>query len=156
MKEKLVPLKDQRFQCQVCGECCKNRWVPLTLRDILQINEKTPAEDVLLIWNNKKLVIDRREWDNGCVFLHDTKCKIHKIKPLLCRLYPIAFSEIPILEKNVPYYLKNGKEVYLYVDESCKGIGKGKKFNHKKILDLCEKILRAREATTFEKVVELI
>ena len=155
MKERLVPLKDQRFECQICGECCKSRWVPLTLRDILKIGTISRAEDHLLIWNEKRIVLERREWDNGCAFLDDVRCRIHKIKPLICRLYPIALSEFPILKENIPYHLDSGKKVYLYLDEGCKGVGKGKKLDMEKILSLCEKILRAREATSLEKVIEL-
>jgi len=156
MKEDLVPLKDQRFECQMCGECCRNRWVPLTLKDILRINGVKPIDDFLLIWNEKKFVIERREWDNGCIFLKNNKCEINKIKPLICRLYPIALSEVPVLKENIPYYLKNGKKIYLYVDRSCKGIGKGKKFNIKKILDLCEKILQEMKETSLEKLMEIV
>ncbi|MEA1993902.1 MAG: YkgJ family cysteine cluster protein [Euryarchaeota archaeon] len=154
MKEKLVPLKDQRFECQQCGECCKSRWVPLTLSDILRIKNEAPSEEFLLVWNEKELVIERREWDNGCVFLEDNKCSIHEIKPLICRLYPIAVSELPLLKKkeNVPYRLKNGKRVYLYVDESCKGIGKGEKFDIDRILELCESLIAARKNTSLGAV----
>jgi Fe-S-cluster containining protein len=156
MKEKLVPLKDQSFECQTCGECCRNRWVPLSLRDIFRINGVTPIEDFLLIWNEKKLVIDRREWDNGCVFLKDNICEINKIKPLICRLYPVALSEVPILKENVPYCLKNDKKIYLYLDKSCKGIGKGEKFDIEKILDLCETIIQELKETSLEKLIDII
>jgi hypothetical protein len=156
MNEELVPLTDQRFACQGCGECCKNRWVPLTLRDILKIASVTSPEESLLIWNENRIVLERRTWDNGCVFLDNGRCTIHEIKPLICRLYPVAFSEFPILEENISYRCKNGKKVYLYLDKSCKGVGKGEKFDIEKILDLCETILRARKATTLDKVMELV
>ncbi|HHF09484.1 MAG TPA: YkgJ family cysteine cluster protein [Methanomicrobia archaeon] len=154
MKEKLVPLKDQRFKCQLCGECCRNRWVPLTLGDISRI--KNVKDDFLLVWNEKKLVIERREWNNGCIFLKDNLCEINKIKPLICRLYPVALSEVPVLKNDIPYRLKNGKKVFLYLDKSCKGIGRGKKFDIKKILDLCEIILQESKETSLEKLIEII
>lgn len=156
MKEKLVPLKDQRFKCQLCGECCRNRWVPLTLGDIFRIKNVKPIDDFLLIWNEKKLVIERREWDNGCIFLKDNLCEINKIKPLICVLYPVALSEVPVLKNNIPYYLKNGKKIYLYIDKSCKGIGKGKKFDIEKILNLCETLLQESKETSLEKLTETI
>lgn len=156
MKEKLVPLKDHRFECQMCGECCRNRWVPLTLGDVLRLGEIRPIEEFLLIWNGKKLVIDRRKWDNGCIFLEDNRCEIHGIKPLICRLYPIALSEFPILEENIPYYLKNGKKVYLYIDENCKGVGKGKKIDIEKLLKLCETVLQEIKETSMEKLMDIV
>jgi len=141
MKEVLVLYTGQKYKCKQCGECCRVRGVPLTLFDIERIEKNTDKEFALYDISRKKFVIEKRIWDNGCVFLDDINCTIHKYKPLICRLFPLGVFYNPISESDTPYILKNGEKAYIYVDMSCPGMGnEGEPFDIEKILELCQKI----------------
>ena len=125
MKERLVPFKNQRFECQMCGECCRLRYVPLTMEDIKRLSQVKDPRDFVVIFGEKKLVLDRREWDSGCVFLYDRECTVQEKKPIVCRLYPVCVSDKPLTEGSEPVKAQDGEDMYVYVDASCKGVGKG-------------------------------
>ena len=125
MKEKLVPFEHQRFECLQCGECCRSRNVPVTMEDIKRLSKFRDPKEFLIIFDERKLVLERREWDSGCVFLDDTRCTVQEIKPLVCQLYPVCVSDKPLLEEGEPVRLKDGADMYVYVDCSCKGVGRG-------------------------------
>ena len=72
MKEALVPFEDQQFECVQCGECCRSRNVPVTMEDIKRLSGIKDPREFLVIFGERKLILDRREWDSGCVFLRDT------------------------------------------------------------------------------------
>ena len=133
MKEKLEEFNGQRFSCLQCGECCRSRNVPVTMEDIKQISTVKGPDEFIVIYGEHKLVLDRREWDSGCIFLRDTQCTIHDVKPLVCDLYPVCISVNPLLEGSSPVILKDGSEMYLYVDVSCSGVGKGEPLNEEEI-----------------------
>ncbi|MBU7014980.1 MAG: YkgJ family cysteine cluster protein [Theionarchaea archaeon] len=127
MKEVLSPFEDHRFECVMCGECCCSRSIPLTCEDIKRISRYRDPKDFVVIFGERKLVLDRREWDSGCVFLRDGMCTIQEDKPLVCRLYPICVSDYPLTKeegKNIE--LDDGSSAFVYVDVSCKGVGRGK------------------------------
>lgn len=124
MKERLVPLENHRFCCTQCGECCRSRNVPLTMEDIKRMQSVRDPAEFIVIFGERKLVLDRREWDAGCVFLNDTSCTIQKEKPLICELYPVCISDKALLE-SAPTKLADSTDMYLYVDVSCEGVGKG-------------------------------
>ncbi|MBU7000877.1 MAG: YkgJ family cysteine cluster protein [Theionarchaea archaeon] len=127
MKEVLVPFEDHRFGCAMCGECCCSRNIPLTLEDIKRISKYKDPKDFVVIFGERKLVLDRREWDSGCVFLRDGKCTIQEDKPLVCRLFPICVSDYPLTEEEGrKIELEDGTSAFVYVDTSCKGVGRGK------------------------------
>ncbi|KYC51877.1 MAG: Flagellin N-methylase [Candidatus Methanofastidiosum methylothiophilum] len=141
MKEKLVLYTGQNYKCKQCGECCKVRGVPLTLFDIERIEKIADKDFAVYDISRKIFAIEKRIWDNGCVFLDDVNCSIHKDKPLICRLFPLGVFYKPISESDEPYILKNGEKAYIYVDISCPGIGEeGEPFEIEKILELCQRI----------------
>jgi Fe-S-cluster containining protein len=126
MKEVLVPFEDHRFECAMCGECCRSRSIPLTFEDIKRISKYKDPRDFVVVFGEKRLVLDRREWDSGCVFLRDGKCTIQEDKPLVCRLYPVCVSDYPLMEEEgKSIELEDGSNAFVYVDTSCKGVGKG-------------------------------
>lgn len=108
-----------------CGECCRSRNVPLTLEDIKRLSRYRDPREFLIVFDERKLVLERRKWDSGCVFLNDTQCTVQEEKPLICRLYPVCVSDKPLLEGSEPFKLKDKTDVYVYVDSSCRGIGEG-------------------------------
>ncbi len=141
MKEKLVPFENQRFRCLQCGECCRTRSVPLTMEDIKRLSKYKDPKDFVLIYNERKLVLERRVWDAGCVFLYDTDCTVQKDKPLVCQLYPACVSDKPLLRENKSFELPDGTNMFVYVDISCKGVGHGEPLD---LQEITEKALYLR------------
>lgn len=105
------------------------------MEDIERISFYKDPSEVVVIFDERKLAIDRREWDAGCIFLEDKCCTIQKKKPLVCQLYPVCLSDKPLLEEGEPVRLRNGMEAYLYVDASCKGVGEGELLDVEEILE---------------------
>ena len=141
MKERLEEFTGQHFTCLKCGECCRWRHVPLTMRDIKVISRVKEPDAFIVIHGERKLVLDRRIWDSGCVFLHDTRCTIHDMNPLVCQLYPVCISETSLLEGSTPVMLQDGSPMYIYVDCSCRGVGTGEPLD---IEEIKEKALLLR------------
>ncbi len=116
------------FRCLYCLDCCRGRHVYLTLKDIERIARKghDPQDFVTFSIEGDKIrfVLAIREWDLGCVF-HDPetgKCRIHPVRPLICRIYPFMVSRKPLgVDGEKPLEYK-GETLWLYYDESCPGI----------------------------------
>lgn len=116
------------FRCLYCLDCCRGRHIYLTLKDIERITKAgyDPQDFVTFSIEGDKVrfVLAVREWDLGCVF-HDPetgKCTVHKVRPLICRIYPFMVSQRPLgVEGEKPFHYK-GKELWLYYDESCPGV----------------------------------
>jgi len=128
VKEFLVPFIGQSYECKMCGKCCHCRTVPLSKGDMERVGRFN--EDVDFMEYNVGLrspVLARREWDYGCVFLDDKRCSIHQFKPLICRLFPYAIYFDPVGDGDeCRFTLPDGKEVYIYIDTSCPGVGGGR------------------------------
>lgn len=105
------------------------------MEDIKRISLYKDPSEVVVIFDERKLVLDRREWDAGCIFLEDKCCTIQEKKPLICQLYPVCLSDKPLMEEGEPVRLRNDMEAYLYVDASCKGVGKGELLDVEEILE---------------------
>ncbi|WP_297091153.1 YkgJ family cysteine cluster protein [Thermococcus sp.] len=116
------------FRCLYCLDCCRGRHVYLTLRDIEGIAKAghDPQEFITFSIEGDKIrfVLAVREWDLGCVF-HDPetgKCRIHRVNPIICRIYPFMVSRKPLgIEGERPFEYE-GEELWLYYDASCPGI----------------------------------
>ncbi|WP_175059958.1 YkgJ family cysteine cluster protein [Thermococcus sp. 2319x1] len=158
MRFKPKPLKsDVKFECKFCLDCCRGRFIYLTLHDIKNIMRMghDPQEFILLTAEVGKIrfVLAYREWDLGCVF-HDPetgKCKIHDYNPLICQIYPFMVSHKPLgIEGEEPFEY-NGEKLWLYYDESCPGIGGGKEvITKEKIAELGIKFQKEFEKTDLD------
>lgn len=96
-----------QFRCKACGKCCKHRDdVILTPYDLFRIARslvRTPAEIIeryCVVYGGKDshmpiVKIDPVPPDNTCPFLRDRKCIVHKDKPLVCAVYPLARATGP-------------------------------------------------------------
>jgi Fe-S-cluster containining protein len=107
----MTTIRDERWTCRGCGNCCRGNLVPLHLDDLQRLRDQR--------WENhpeyKNISFIKREGlfsqryrlaqrsDGNCVFLGDDNlCRIHREfgfdeKPLVCRMYPL---QIVPLEKN--------------------------------------------------------
>jgi len=132
MRFKLKPLKkDVHFECRFCLDCCRGRFIYLTLYDIKRIAEKGHDVEgfIMLSMDSGKIrfVLSYREWDLGCIFqdLETGKCKIHEYNPLVCQLYPFMVSHRTLGIEGEEAFEYRGEKLWLYYDESCPGIGEG-------------------------------
>ncbi len=88
--------------CERCGaRCCRGvdykRWyVRVTLRDIVRIAARLDL-DILDLLRKYIVLLPQgaysipvlRAVDGSCMFLGVTRCTIHEVKPVACRVYPI-------------------------------------------------------------------
>ncbi len=116
------------FRCLYCLDCCRGKHVYLTFDDVGRISSLgyDPSEFVTLSVEGNSVypILSIREWDLGCVF-HDPetgKCRIHEVKPLICRMYPFMVSRKPLGVKGEEPFHYNGQTLWLYYDEGCPGI----------------------------------
>jgi len=75
--------------CRLCGNCCRNYYVPVDLEalpEIAQIMGETihAIQDRL----NENLERYRQGKPRDCCFLSGSRCLIHQVKPEACRQYP--------------------------------------------------------------------
>ncbi|WP_087036858.1 YkgJ family cysteine cluster protein [Thermococcus litoralis] len=164
MRFKPKPLKsDVKFECKFCLDCCRGRFIYLTLHDIKNIMRRgyDPQDFILLTAEEGKIrfVLAYREWDLGCVF-HDPetgKCKIHDYNPLICQIYPFMVSYKPLgIEGEEPFEY-NGEKLWLYYDESCPGIGEGKEvITREEVAELGVRFHKEFEKTDLEGLNSLL
>lgn len=107
-------LRNLRFRCTGCGNCCRDLRVPLTDADVRRLTDATgraasefvawlPTSEVDLIGEPGSLVLlDSHaghallvlaQRAGACVFLgSDQRCGVYSARPGNCRLYPFAAS----------------------------------------------------------------
>ncbi len=127
-----------KFECTLCGECCRRYWIPITHIDILRISKYTgmdikeftalfPKEyttewsyPVIKLRDGEFYLVLRKNIDSSCIFNKriDDKliCSIHPVKPYICRFYPFVYWE----DKGIVKF-----EIYEKAYPFCPGIGYG-------------------------------
>ena len=98
------------FSCTSRTDCCSYLKIPVTEFDIHRIETagydlfQIIASDSPMVMNRinsqvheKVYTLKKKPYDNTCTFLEDNLCKIHKVKPFACRIYPFSLD---ILDKN--------------------------------------------------------
>lgn len=90
------------FHCTQCGKCCINREdILLTPKDLYNIAKEfaMSTQDVVktycetYIGDSSRIPIVRlqpRGSIKRCPLLKDRKCSVHKVKPVVCAMYPIG------------------------------------------------------------------
>jgi len=102
------------FECQQCGECCAGRGgiyaTPEEVAQMAAFLEIAPGELVSRYLEDSPLG-PRLGVSNGvCVFVEDNRCRVHPVKPRICR-------EWPFLEPLLKY-----AEELAYAKGACPGI----------------------------------
>lgn len=76
------------FECEYCGECCRDNQVFLFQEDFKRISEKHPDIYDMLDKNKSEYYIR-----NPCGFLDNmNKCSIYDDRPNICEIYPFSIS----------------------------------------------------------------
>ncbi|MFX1265092.1 MAG: YkgJ family cysteine cluster protein [Promethearchaeota archaeon] len=132
-----------RFECTKCGACCSQQDIIITLtgRDIarmsfslgLSVYETLRAIDFYLVPSGQEIPEGLKEiptvntqrgpaWvalkkmdDGECIFLKDSLCMIHSVRPSVCVAFPFVFKEG---DEEVEWGFSAKKEI-------CPGIGTG-------------------------------
>jgi len=73
-----------KFNCQMCGNCCRLRIISVTDDDIKRISEKGYKD----FYAKKGNEYWMKRVKGRCIFLKDDKCSIYEIRPEICRKFP--------------------------------------------------------------------
>ncbi len=95
-----LPLREQRYSCHGCGNCCRDFTVQLREEDLRKLREQNWEERVggLVTIDFRGVTYLRQRDDGACVFLMpDGLCRIHKefgfeAKPIACQLFPFHIT----------------------------------------------------------------
>lgn len=76
-----------------CGKCCRYNKLKLRPTDIQKITDNTSytMKDLGLFRDSGKTYMD---CSNGCMFLKDNSCTIHKFRPDACFFFPIGSKDV--------------------------------------------------------------
>ena len=108
------------FECRQCGECCKGYGGTfVTKSDILAIADYigTSADDFIGTYGSQSgsgLVLAQGE-DGYCIFAEQGRCKIHPVKPGMCKAWPFIES---VLRDPGNWYIMAGSCPGIRVDVS--------------------------------------
>ncbi len=91
-----------KFECKICGECCRNRQDPIMLTgyDVFKISRALRIEPMKFISDytecyighssNLPVVILKERYDGSCSLLRNGKCLVQDDKPIVCAIYPLG------------------------------------------------------------------
>ena len=127
---KLISWKEvESWKCISCGLCCYSYDITLEKKEYKRFNKIFGNG----IFNYNKFPIKyflKRKINGNCIFLNTSeaksKCKIHQIKPIICKNFP--FLILKSKNKNSSYLYKK-KRYNIYLDSMCKGIKLGNPSN---------------------------
>lgn len=103
------------FRCLRCGECCRSlvpiivlsdveTWVKGEAWHVVRAIEVTEAAGVLRKLGIESCFVLRRR-NGACYFYRGGECSIYNIRPMVCRLFPFAYSEAGVVVH--PWALNN-------------------------------------------------
>ena len=80
------------FQCQQCGDCCAGRGGifvrPEEVAAMAALLEMEEQEFCVRYVESSSLGARLAIADGVCVFLQDNCCRVHAVKPFICRQWP--------------------------------------------------------------------
>lgn len=119
----VYPKERVDFKCNTCGSCCRHveKSVPVESLDAFRIakhmKETGRIQNIVEFYTRyaEPMLLDACGYgvyflktageDKSCVFLHENRCRIHKVKPRACRLYPFVISP-----EDGTYYVSREKQ----------------------------------------------
>ncbi len=86
-----------KFECQKCGNCCRNPgyvYIGLdeseTISKHLNLDHKFFLDHYCDLIMKPRLTLKTNE-DDSCIFLKDNQCMIQEVKPKQCKEFPFAW-----------------------------------------------------------------
>lgn len=125
-----------RFECTECGACCTGGpgAVFLSDQDIERLTRhlKMDRQEFLNRYTHPvEGQISLREKDNtDCIFLHESRCRLHAARPVQCRTYPFWFARM------------RSEHAWQQTCLECPGIGRGRLYHREEILDIIDQDLQ--------------
>ena len=128
---KIGPDEPFKFHCTMCGKCCIHREdILLTPKDLFGIAKElgTTPDKVIrdycdtYVGGTSRFPIVRLNpvgADRHCPLLKDNKCSVHKVKPVVCAMFPIGraiSAEGDALQNDG---ITPDKIQYIFVDPGC-------------------------------------
>ncbi len=81
------------FHCKGCGVCCRDQPADINLKEQRRIEDRGFV-DFLEAPNDPHNRSIRRKKDGSCFFFtEENTCKIHDVKPSICRLEPFIIAD---------------------------------------------------------------
>lgn len=106
-KNEMRPEDTFRFECKMCGNCCRNRKEPILITgaDVYRIAKatKTTTMDVVVSKtvgyigdaSHIPVLVLKERPDGSCSLLRNGRCMVHQDKPAVCALFPLGrFSDL--------------------------------------------------------------
>lgn len=116
-KNELRPEDTFRFECKMCGRCCRNREEPILITgaDIYRIANALSTTMMDVVANKTvgyigdtshiPVLVLKERLDGSCSLLRNGRCMVHQDKPAVCALFPLGrFSD---LRNNSFHYFVN-------------------------------------------------
>jgi Fe-S-cluster containining protein len=89
---KSLPDKQPVFQCQQCGDCCVGRGGifvrPEEVAEMAALLEVDEQEFRVRYLESSSLGTRLAIQNGVCVFVEDNRCRVHPVKPFICRQWP--------------------------------------------------------------------
>jgi Fe-S-cluster containining protein len=120
-----------RFHCTECGKCCINREdILLTPKDLYNIAKEfsISTQDVVkaycetYIGDSSRLPLVRlqpRGSIKRCPLLKDRKCSVHRVKPVVCAMFPIGRCIMVDSDRFASSGIKGCQTEYIFSDPGC-------------------------------------
>jgi Fe-S-cluster containining protein len=85
------------YQCNQCGRCCHDKVITLSPYDVIRIARATALStgDVVRRYTIRRGSILRFLPEGMCAALDGARCRLHRGRPLACRLYPLGIERTP-------------------------------------------------------------
>ena len=120
-----------QFECRECGKCCKNRKdILLTTQDLYNIakylgrmiDEIVGRYCYVYIGESSRIPVVKLNpvgSDNVCPLLRDKHCIVHKVKPIVCALFPLGRAVVNAPERTEAKNTDNIKPQYFIQPIKC-------------------------------------
>lgn len=91
-----------RFECKMCGKCCRNRNEPILITgaDIYRIARALGTTMMNVVatktvgyigdTSHAPVLVLKERMDGSCSFLRKGRCMVHQDKPAVCALFPLG------------------------------------------------------------------
>lgn len=128
LQKNLLKLDDNfKFDCKMCGNCCRNRTSPILITgiDVFRLARALEVEPVQVVSQYTKsyigadshipLIYLAERDDGSCKFLRKGRCTVQESKPITCAIFPLG-----------RYIINNESEYQYFKQDSlgcqCEGI----------------------------------
>jgi len=126
---KLIPWGHVKYwRCVRCGACCQHTTVQLTPPEWLRL---VKSYGFGIVEQNISGFYLRKTLSDQCPFLYLSvtgwSCKLQRIKPLACKLWPFRIRGDPTFgDGDAAYFKYRQHEFYVYAYPQCPGLVLGK------------------------------